>query len=286
MIKTGFLRVPLAFLLATVLFFSPCRAFGNGRTEIFVSSPWLFMVARFIGGVNIEVKPIRYWNGEGAVVSRIQRQKIPPGAVIIALDSLEAESIGIKKDRYPNLSLLYGQAPFDRDREDLQYCDPSVLPFIAQRMLTILSRLDPGSYTYYQRRLSEFQTRLDSTVLVGRQLLKGYPVFDLSGGVSSLLSAAGCVLLPGDEKRTVSWERGEDPEGLQGAVEDAVKRKIPVIMDGSTPKLIRTALKANKNVLILGWPGEDQDLLIFFHDQFLILWNRLAPLREERQAGK
>lgn len=282
----GFLRLLLPSLLAIMLTCAPLRAFGADRTEIFVSSPWLFMIARFIGGVNMEVKAIQYWNGEGVVVRRIQRQKIPPGSTVIALDGQEAESLGLKTDRYPNLSLLYGKAPFDRERADFQYSDPSVLPFIAQRMLTILSQLDPGSYTYYQRRLSEFQTRLDSTVLVGRQLLKGSPVFDLSGGFSSLLSAAGCDLLPADEKRKAAWERGEDADGLLGAVEDALKKKIPVILDGGASKSIRSALKGNKNVLVLGRPGEDQDLLIYFHDQFLILWNHLAPLREERQTGK
>ncbi|MGI6784249.1 MAG: hypothetical protein ACOX5A_08485 [Aminivibrio sp.] len=279
-------RALLPLFFAAALIYAPFQAFGADRKEVFVSSPWLFMVARFVGGVNMEVRPIQYWNAEGVAARRIQRQRIPSDSFIIALDSKEAESLGLKKNQYPNLSPLYGTAPFDRDRAEFQYSDPSVLPFIAQRMLTVLSRFDPGSYPYYQRRLSEFQTRLDSTVLVGRQLLKGYPVFDLSGGFSSLLSAAGCDLLPGDEKRTAAWARGEDLEGLAAAVDDALKKKIPVIMDGGTPKTVRTALKNNKNVLSLLRPGEDQDLLIYFHDQFLILWNRLAPLREERQEGK
>ncbi len=278
--------IVVSAFLALMLMNPFAVALSAERAEIFVTSPWLSVIARFIGGVNVVVKPIHYWNDEGVAVRRIQARRIPSDGVIIALDVPEAEALRLKGDQYPNLFLLYSKAPFDRERVDFQYSDPSVIPFIAQRMLTIFSRLDPGSYSYSQRRLSEFQTRLDSTVLVGRQLLRGSPVFDLSGGFSSLLSAAGCVILPEDGEKKERWSRGEDSDGLQREVEDVLKRKIPVIMDGGTPRAIRTALKGNKDVLILGRPAEDQDLLIFFHDQFLTLWNRLAPLRELEQPSR
>ncbi|MBP9027671.1 MAG: hypothetical protein KBF46_00275 [Aminivibrio sp.] len=253
--------------------------------ELYVSSPWLSTIARFIGGVNVSVKAVQEWNEEGIPIRKIRSRNIPANSRIVALDAFEATSLGLDEKRFTGLFMLYGTVPFDRTRADYHFSDPSVLPFIAQRVLTALSQFDPGNYSYYQRRLSEFQTRLDSTVLVGRQLLKDYPVFDLSGGFSSMLSAAGCTLLPGDEK-VKTWSRGEDLQSLQAAVSDAVKRRIPVIVDPSTPKPVREALKGNKDVLFQGRPGQEQDLLLFFHDQFLLLWNRLAPLRQHRQEGK
>jgi len=57
------------------------------------------------------------------------------------------------------------------------------------------------------------------------------------------------------------------------------------VLDGSTAKAIRNTLKGNKNILFLSRPNPNQDLLLFFHDQFLLLWNRLALLREKQAAA-
>ncbi len=283
--RTTRIRFP-AFLLSLsiILIFFP--AAPGYSWDLFVSSPWLSTIARFIGGVNVSVKPVQEWNEEGLPFRKIRQRNIPTDSRIVALDASEAASLRLDRKQFSGLFILYGTVPFDRTRADYHFSDPSVLPFIAQRVLTALSQFDPGNYSYYQRRLSEFQTRLDSTVLVGRQLLKGYPVFDLSGGFSSLLSAAGCSLLPGDRELKERWGRGEDLQSMQMNVSDALKQRIPVIVDPGTPKPIRDALKGNKDILVLGRPGQEQDLLLFFHDQFLLLWNRLAPLRQRQQTGK
>jgi len=267
-----------AFLFSCVLYPSgPAQAW-----DVFSSSPWLAVITRFIGGVYVSVKPVQEWNSEGETVRKIRPRDIPRGAKIIALDEAEASALGLQRNRHENLFLLYSTVPFNREKADFFFSDPSVLPFIAQRILTALSQYDPLNYSYFQRRLSEFQTRLDSTVLVGRQLLGGYPVFDLTGGFKSLLSAAGCEMLPRDRERKEQWEKGEDIAGLVSQAEEAIKSMIPVVLDCSTAKPIRDALKGNRNVLFLGRPNPDQDLLLFFHDQFLLLWNRLALLREKQ----
>jgi hypothetical protein len=272
----------LIFLFMS-FFFLLFPAIPGSCWEIYVSSPWLSTITRFIGGVNVSVKPIQEWNEEGSTIRKIRQRNIPDDSKIVALDASEASSLGLDPKKHPGLFILYGTVPFDRGRTDFHFFDPSVLPFIAQRVLTALSQFDPGNYSYYQRRLSEFQTRLDSTVLVGRQLLKNYPVFDLSGGFSSLLSAAGCGMLPADSSTKAAWGRGDDLESMFTAISDAVKKRIPVVIDPSTPKPIRDALKGNRDIISLGRPGHEQDILLFFHDQFLLLWNRLAPLRQRQQ---
>lgn len=281
-------KLSLCAIAAAVIltFFSSSPAFSANSWEIYASSPWLALITRFIGGVNVTVKPIQEWNKDGVAVRKIASKNIKSDAQIVALDKGEAASLGLDGTKYPGLFILYGTVPFNRGRLDYHFSDPSVLPFVAQRVLTALSQIDPGNYSYYQRRLSEFQTRLDSTVLVGRQLLKGYPVLDLTGGFYNLLSAAGCVILPEDRGEKEKWSRGEDLESLITRVKDAVKERVPVIVDLSTPKAIRDALKENKEVLTLGRPGGEEDFILFFHDQFLLLWNRMAPLRELRQGGK
>ena len=278
------LSVVTTALIVTLLF--PLPTFSTSSWEIYVSSPWLALITQFIGGVNVAVKPIAEWNKDGMAVRKIGSRNIKPDGQIVALDKAEAASLALDKTKYPGLFILYGTVPFDRGKLDYHFSDPSVLPFIAQRVLMALSQIDPNNYSYYQRRLSEFQTRLDSTVLVGRQLLRGYPVLDLTGGFYNLLSAAGCVILPRDRGEKEKWGKGEAMETLTAEVKAAIKERIPVIVDQSTPKAIREALKENKEVLILGRPGGEQDFILYFHDQFLLLWNRMAPLRELRQGGK
>lgn len=246
------------------------------------TSPWMTMITRFIGGVYVTVKPISLWNDIGKSVRKIPASSIKKDTPILALDEKEASALGLKKDGRPNLFLLYGKVPFDTSRMDYHMADPSVLPFLAERILTGLSTFDPGNYPYYQRRLSEFQTRLDSTVLVGRQLLKGYPVFDLTEGATLLFVAAGCRLLPENSALRGVWEKGEDMEGLLREIKAALEKKIPVVTDNGTAKPILEALKDEKNVLFLSRPDPEQDLLLFFHDRYLLFWNRLAPFRERQ----
>ena len=243
------------------------------------------MITRFIGGVYVTVKPISLWNDSGKIVRKIAASAIKKDAPILALDEKEASGLGLKKEARPNLYLLYGKVPFDTARMDYNMADPSILPFLAQRILTGLSSFDPGNYTYYQRRLSEFQTRLDSTVLVGRQLLRGYPVFDLTEGATLLFVAAGCRLLPENPALRTAWERGEDMEGLLREVKAAIEKKIPVVLDNGSAEPVLEALKDEKNALFLPRPDPEQDLLLFFHDRYLLFWNRLAPFRQHQETA-
>ncbi len=249
-----------------------------------VTSPWLATITSFIGGVYVTVNPLYVWDSNGSVVRKTRVASIPKDRRMIALDADEAQRLGLNAAGRTNLILLYRQVPLDVSDSVSLFSDPSVLPFISQRILTALSEFDPANYPYYQRRLSEFQTRLDSTILVGRQLLKGYPVLDLTGEFSDMLLAAGCDLSMRDNRLLNAWAKGEDTNGLLAAVKNAVQKKIPVVLDTMTAKKIRDALRNEKDVLAIGRPAEGQDLLLFFHDQYLALWNKLAPLREARQG--
>ncbi|MBQ6435553.1 MAG: hypothetical protein IJJ09_06095, partial [Synergistaceae bacterium] len=71
--------------------------------------------------------------------------------------------------------------------------DPSVIPFVAQRILTALSEWDSQNYPYYQRKLAEFQARLSGSVLVG-QVLKDITVCDMGESFGILLKAAVCKI--------------------------------------------------------------------------------------------
>jgi hypothetical protein len=273
--------IAVCFACLFLIIASPAYAW-----DVWTTSPWLAIITRFIGGVFVTVRPIEVWNEDGAVVRRIQSRHIPKDAAVIALDGEEASRLGLNAKEWKSLSLLYQAAPFDKSQSDFFFSDPSALPFIAQRIFTVLSQVDPGNYPYYQRRLSEFQTRLDSTVIVGRQLLRGYPLLDLGGGFSRMLTAAGCELVPVDRQLKAAWEKGEELELLEALLEDSLSKKIPVLIDASAPKKLREFLQDNNNIVFLGKPSLEQDLLLFFHDQYLLLWNRLVALRQLRDGKK
>ncbi len=272
--KKGFLLLFLVLLLS--------YAHPSAAWEVWTTSPWLALLTRFIGGVFVTVRPIEIWNEDGVVVRRVQTKNIPKEGRIIALDTAEALRLGLNQNDWRKLSFLYRTAPFDKSRSDFFFYDPSALPFIAQRVFTALSQFDPGNYPYYQRRLSEFQTRLDSTVLVGRRLLSGSPLIDLGGSFSPMLTAAGCRLLPVEEYLRTAWERGEEMDRLEALLEDALGRRVPVLVDTSSSKILRDSLRNNREIVFIGRPSLDQDLLLFFHDQYILLWNRLAALRQQR----
>lgn len=274
---------PLVLLLFALFLVLPSPA-RLQAWEVVVTSPWLATITSFIGGAYVTVNPLYVWNSNGSVVRKTRVASIPKDRRMIALDADEARRLGLNAAERTNLVLLYRQVPLDLPDSVSLFSDPSVLPFISQRIFTALSGFDPANYPYYQRRLSEFQTRLDSTILVGRQLLKGYPVLDLTGEFSDMLLAAGCDLSMRDKGLLDAWARGEDLAGLLSTVKNAVQKKIPVVLDTMTAKKIRDALKNEKDIIAIGRPAEGQDLLLFFHDQYLFLWNKLAPLREAKQG--
>ena len=73
-----------------ILFFSLlfCKcAVGAGPAEIWVTNPWLTMVARFIGGAQVNVRPLVVWNDSG--ITEKTRKEPPGGTLVIAVDNEE-----------------------------------------------------------------------------------------------------------------------------------------------------------------------------------------------------
>ena len=261
-------KFTLSFL---ILILFAARTFA---IEIVTVSPWVAVLTHFIGGIKVNVTSLIAWDN-GRVSRAKIRSVINPDTNIIALDSSEIIRIGLDEKNYRNVRFLYENAPFDESESDKYFGDPSVLPFIAQRLLPVLSSLDPENFSYYQRRLAEFQTRLSSTTLAGRNLLKGQKVLDLTFSSSYFLMAAGCDILRPDEEDIEAWSRQKQIEILSELVVTSQKENRLVIIDAATPKSIRTALSTFPNIISLSRPPLDQDFLAFLHGQYLIIWNEI-----------
>ena len=273
---------PLSALLLACLLLGACPA--RGAEEVIVTSPWLALLVNFIGGVNVRAVPIQDWNEEGDLTRRVQSralQSLPPESLIMAFDEKDAQNAGIPLEQYGNFRSLYSRLPLDEGKIDVSLSDPSVIPFIAQRVLTVLADWDPANYSYYQRRLAEFQARLYSITLAGRQVLKGQSVYDLTGHSGPLLQAAGCRLTRPAPEVFSSWISGGESELLAATIAQMAEEKTAVVLDHSTPRMIRALLVSNPAAFLLTRPKPEQDYPAFLQDQYLSLWSKitLKPLK-------
>jgi hypothetical protein len=283
---------PLAAVLLP-LFLALCAraapAAPSPVLEILVSSPWLALLTNFIGGVNVKVSSILEWNEEGELTRRVRTrslQSLPPKSLIMAFDYRDARGLGLSPDGYENYRSLYTRFPIDEDAFDASLSDPSVIPFVAQRALTVLADWDPDNYPYYQRRLAEFQARLYSTTLAGRQILRGQTVYDLTGHSGALLKAAGCLLIRPSEAEWGAWSAWKETDKLLSSVSRHLEEKNAVVVDASTPRAIRGLLGANHGVFAIARPKTDQDYPAFLHGQYISLWSKLTqkPLPAPRRG--
>jgi len=272
----------IKFIFVCLFLFIAGRA-GAEVLNVTVTSPWLAILVNFIGGVNASVTSIQEWNDDGELVRRIRARNLnslPAEALIMAFDYRDSKGLGLPFEQYENYRALYNQMPLDENKLDASMSDPSVIPFVAQRVLTILADWDPSNYPYYQRRLAEFQARLYSTTLAGRQVLKGERVYDLTGHSSAFLQAAGCKLTRPSDEEWAAWSAWKEIGRLTSTVSRMAEEKTMVVMDHSTPKAIRSTLSSNAAVFLIPRPRFNQDYPAFLHDQYISLWSRttLKPL--------
>jgi hypothetical protein len=266
----------------------PAEAAAAGALDIIVTSPWLTLLVNFIGGVNVRAASIQEWNEEGELIRRIRArnlQSLPSETLLMAFDYRDAKGLGLPFEQYANYRPLYAQLPLDENRLDAALLDPSVVPFVAQRVLTVLAGWDPDNYPYYQKRLAEFQARIYSTTLAGRQILKDQKIYDLTGQSGALLQAAGCRLTRPSEAEWAEWSSWKEMAKLTATVSRLMGEKVAVVMDCATPKAIRGYLGTNPNVFLISRPKLDQDYPSFLHDQYISLWSKISaqPLPPPRR---
>ena len=250
---------------------------SSEKLAVTVTQPWLALIASFIGGPNVTVTSLQDWNAEGDLV-RARRGRgtaSQEDAHLMALDPAEAQRAGLKVDEFPSLRFLYTPFPIAAEEIDAALTDPSALPFVAQRVLTVLSGWDPSNYAYYQRRLAEFQARLSSSILAGRQVLRDVPVCDLSGASGPLLRAAGCKVLRPDPQQFAAWGKG-GTAGLREYLEARKAEGVIVVMDEGTPRALRRYLSGRSGTFKFGRPSLEQDYPAFLHDQYISLWQTLT----------
>ncbi len=254
-----------AFFLCLCSFAAPLFA-----ANFSVTSPWVYTIASFIGGDNAGVRSLSVWNADGntAVVSS------PRGSeYIIALDAKDASRFRISKNN-KRLFLLYQNIPLADSNVRSAFYDPATLPFIAQKVMKAMAEADDKRYSFYQRRLAEFQSRIESTMDIGKHLLGKAKMLDLTGAQGSWVRSAvpGAVRPPDSVWR--SWLDG-DSAALNAALSEASRRGWLLLLDPWTPQQIRTAAQAYQFRLTLPPPSMKQDYFVHLHEVFIAINNKI-----------
>lgn len=261
------------FIAAVLILFFCGAGYCDEKISITVTHPWLALLASFIGGAEVTVTPLKIWNKNGDLVisdrGRVLKE-LASGAKIIAFDKDDAEESGITDKNKDNFRVKYLYAPFPVSYNSL--FDPSVIPFVAQRVLTALSEWDVQNYPYYQRRLAEFQARLSSSVLVG-QVLKDIAVCDLTGSAGVLLKAAGCKV--SRSENFSEWQKGS-MSGFRDYLDSQKADGSVIIIDDDTPASIRRSLSNRHGVYKLERPPLDVDYPAFLYEQYISLWQKIT----------
>ncbi len=258
-----------AFILGILLLAGGANA--EDKLNVAVTNPWLALLVSFIGGPEVNVTAIRVWNDKGDLVMAERGKtlrEIPDGTKIIALDENDAKDSGIKSANKFTVKYLY--SPFPVSTNSLY--DPSVIPFVAQRVLTALSEWDSQNYPYYQRRLAEFQVRLSSSILVG-QVLRDMNISDFSGSSGVLLRAAGCKVERPEGLET--WQKGNF-SGLREYLDEERSKGAAIIFDDDTPPVLQRYLNGKSDVYKLERPSLETDYPSFLHEQYISLWQKIT----------
>lgn len=258
-----------AFALLLFLF-NPAEAIA---ANFAVTSPWIGFIASFIAGETKNVRYLSNWDSNGNVVKTSSPKS---GEIIIAIDAKDAENFRIKKNK--DLRLLYDELRMTKEQFYSACFDPAMLPFIAQSVMKIMAEEDKVRYTYFQRRLAEFQSKIESTIDSGRHLLINTKILDITGAEGTLLrsSLSGAVRPPAAVWE--GWKKG-DTKALKAALEEAQRRNWLILMDPWTPEVIRSAAVLYEYRLTLPPPSKDQDYFVFLHEVFLSVWNKTKNVK-------
>ena len=265
--------------LALIIILLFCGAsYPDEKLRIAVTHPWLALLASFIGGPEVEITPLRVWNNNGDLVMAEKGKtlrELDKESRIIALDSNDLKAAGIDGKNNFVVRCLY--SPFPVKLTSL--ADPSVIPFVAQRILTALSEWDVQNYSHYQRRLAEFQARLSSSILVG-QVLKDITFCDLSGSSGVLLMAAGSKV-----ERPESfdvWQNGK-LTNFREFIDSQRESGKAILIDDDTPANIKRSLTGKSDVYKWERPPLDVDYPAFLHEQYISLWQNITKKQPSRK---
>ena len=259
-----------SFLFLFFFYFFCLNPICAQAADFAVTSPWVGEIATFIAGDKVKVRNLAAWDSNGAVVP-VSRPKA--GELVIAVDSNDALRFKLKKTN-KNVRLLYEILPMTEDQFRTAFYDPAILPFIAQNVMKIIAEADKPRYSYYQRRLAEFQSHVDSTIDIGRHGTEQRKILDItmSAGAWIRSSVQGTVRPP--EAVWKSWIHG-DTAALKAALDEAKRRGWLILLDVWTPTAIRSVAASYENRFTIPPPSDKKEYFMYLHEIFVSVRNKI-----------
>lgn len=257
--KKKILLLMIVLAIAQVLCACAACAASFAATE-----PEISIIADFILGSRGNVRWLTVWGEDGMVVYNSSPRK---DDTIIAWDVIDAQKLKIKKTD-KRLRVLYKKFPMERVKFKSVIFDPAILPFVSARIMNVIVDEDREHYLYYQRRLAEFQSRIDSAVDIGSRLLKDAKILDVTGasGIWVRAVAPGAVRPP--EKAYSFWNTGSSAV-INAVLNEAAARGWLILTDVWTPQNILLLASAYPSVLFLQAPMVGGDYFSYLYDIFL-----------------
>lgn len=271
-----------ALLMPLFIFASASGAYAAASgpsVRIAVTSPWLYEVASFIGGRQAAVRSLATLTASGGTQA-VSRPR--GGELVIAFDPQDAARFRLGENN-KNLRVLYKKTQMNEAQLRAAFFDPAMLPFIAQEIMKIIAAADQNNYGYYQRRLAEFQSRIDSTMGVGRHLLGDEKMLDLTGAAGTWVRSAIAGVVRPPANVWSGWLNG-DSKALRAALDEASRRGWLLLLDPWTPTAIRNAASAYPYRLTLPTPPQDVEFFVFLHEIFTSISNKIKAGAQKKKA--
>ncbi len=265
------------------------------KLKIFTVDPMMELLVRFIGGPYVDTASGWRWSDDGVLRSDRSFLKGEGADLpLIALTRRQYDDFvqstrprGKRRASPPSqaapplgLCCLFAEKDVSDDWESF-YGDPANLPFTAQRVMDVLSRLDAENYRFYQRRLGEFNARLRSVLISGRGRLSGVEVLCLGSWYVPFFKAWGCrVTFPDDDELKLidALAAAEKPKSAAALAVQLRKGRV-VVTDGRLPAKKRAALE-NFAGAVAFVPDREDDFLFFIHHVVLVVASRLEQQRK------
>jgi hypothetical protein len=276
--KKFLIKVVLIFLMAfNFSFVTTAMAEEKENLRITASNPLLGMITAFIGGVEVDVTSLTVFRN-GKFVTSGDKTSFHSDEEILFLDEYEAASTDISNVGDHSLHFLYSRVPYERRNINSLFYDPATLPFIAQKIMNVLTSIEPENYFYFQRRLAEFRSRLQSAVELGRNLLEGARILDLTVHTSYLLRSTGCdIQLPEEgfwEKLTAENSR----DYYNDVFYDSKKQGRFIVCDAWTPASISKLVEEENLGITLSPPEVSIEYILHLNKHFLHIWDNLREV--------
>lgn len=292
---TGPLALLAALLTLAVGTPQAIRSAEPQKLKVLTVDPLMELMVRFIGGPYVDTASGWRLSDDGTLRPDRSFLKDDKASLpLIALtrqqyDDFAASAASGRKRRAlsppptelrPGLCCLLDGRAFSGDWQNF-YGDPANLPFTAQRVMDVLSRLDGNNYRFYQRRLGEFNARLRSVLISGRGRLRGVTVLCLGSWYVPFFRAWGCRINSpdDDELKLIDALASSDTEKTAAALAHQLRKGRVVVTDGRLSAKKRWALKNFAGAVVFV-PDREEDFLFFIHHVVLAVAGRLEQQKK------